>query len=364
MKKSIWRGLSALIALTLLLGTVLPALAEDKKETVFVIANAAGAVDHIVVSERLYNPEGLDQLTDVSSLENIENVGGEETFAADGDNLVWAAGGADISYEGTSEAPLPVGVRFTYVLDGKEIAPEELKGKSGHLEIHIDYEAALWEDVEIGGETVSMPVPFFMATVMTADEDVYSNIQVTNGRVVDAGNMKAIVCFGLPGVREALDLDSLEDIDADLNIPESAVISADVRNYESSGAYTIATNSLFGNLLDDIAGDKIDESALDDLDIQALVDEARDAADQLLDGVEALDTGAGDLLDGAGKLSDGATELSEGLDEIDANSGDLTDGAKKVFESVLDSANEGLAAKKDDLPNSAVWPDPKSKRKK
>ena len=66
MKKSIWRGLSALIALTLLLGTVLPALAEDKKETVFVIANAAGAVDHIVVSERLYNPEGLDQLTDVS----------------------------------------------------------------------------------------------------------------------------------------------------------------------------------------------------------------------------------------------------------------------------------------------------------
>ena len=45
MKKSIWRGLSALIALTLLLGTVLPALAEDKKETVFVIANAAGAKD-------------------------------------------------------------------------------------------------------------------------------------------------------------------------------------------------------------------------------------------------------------------------------------------------------------------------------
>ena len=78
--------------------------------------------------------------------------GGEETFAADGDRLVWAADGADISYEGTSEAPLPVGVRFTYVLDGKEIAPEELKGKSGHLEILIDYEAALREDVEIDGE--------------------------------------------------------------------------------------------------------------------------------------------------------------------------------------------------------------------
>ena len=68
MKKSIWRGLSALIALTLLLGATLPALAEDKKETVFVIADAAGAVDHIIVSARLYNPEGLDALTDVSYL--------------------------------------------------------------------------------------------------------------------------------------------------------------------------------------------------------------------------------------------------------------------------------------------------------
>ena len=68
MKKLIWRGLSALIALTLLLGAALPALAEDKKETVFVIADAAGAVDNIVVSERVYNPDWLDHLTDVSYL--------------------------------------------------------------------------------------------------------------------------------------------------------------------------------------------------------------------------------------------------------------------------------------------------------
>ena len=77
MKNRILRSLSAIVALTMLLCAVLPALAEDKKETVFVVADANGNTDHVVVSERLYNPDGADTLEDVSTLENIENVGGE-----------------------------------------------------------------------------------------------------------------------------------------------------------------------------------------------------------------------------------------------------------------------------------------------
>ena len=42
MKNNIRRGFSVLIALAMLCGMALPALAENKKETVFVIADAEG----------------------------------------------------------------------------------------------------------------------------------------------------------------------------------------------------------------------------------------------------------------------------------------------------------------------------------
>ena len=67
-----------------------------------------------------------------------------------------------------------------------------------------------------GGVGVGTTVTYFNEEAVTGATKVVALSTcvnaVTNGRVVDAGNMKAIVCFGLPGVREALDLDSLEDI--------------------------------------------------------------------------------------------------------------------------------------------------------
>ena len=71
--------LSAIVALTLLLTCVLPgALAEvDKKEMVYVLADADGSVNDVIVSERLYNRDGEAQLTDVSRLTDIEKYHGK-----------------------------------------------------------------------------------------------------------------------------------------------------------------------------------------------------------------------------------------------------------------------------------------------
>ena len=46
--------------------------------------------------------------------------------------------GEDISYEGTSNQQLPVTTKVTYYLDGKEIKPEDLAGKSGKVKIRFD----------------------------------------------------------------------------------------------------------------------------------------------------------------------------------------------------------------------------------
>ena len=57
MNKCVARTVSAILSIILVCCAALPALAEDKKETVFVIADAEGNTRDITVSERLYNPE-------------------------------------------------------------------------------------------------------------------------------------------------------------------------------------------------------------------------------------------------------------------------------------------------------------------
>ena len=352
MKKRI---LAAVVAAAMLLTAVLPcALAEreDKKEMVYVLADATGEVNEIIVSEHLYNRDKEAQLRDVSRLTDIENVGEDMTFTTDGDAILWNANGNDVRYEGVSTEPLPVDVRITYTLDGAEIAPEDLKGKSGHLVMHIDYASKRTETVEVCGETVEMPLPFLMATVLLADEDVYSNIEVTNGHIVDAGNFTMVLCYGLPGVSEALKLEDIEDLD--LDIPTSAEIHADVTDFSTSGTYTLATNSIFqeedGELSLDLDVDELSED-LNDAITQLLdgVAELTDGMGELKDGVDELVDGVDELADGAGELNDGAGELSDGLDEIDSNSDDLVDAAAQILQTVLDTANNSLAESKSDF---------------
>ena len=91
------------------------------------------------MSEHLFNRDGAEVLEDISSLKEIKNVKGDETFTQDGEKLVWQAGGKDIYYQGTTSAEAPVTQKVTYYLDGKEIQPEELAGKSGKVTIHYDY---------------------------------------------------------------------------------------------------------------------------------------------------------------------------------------------------------------------------------
>lgn len=322
------RMLAALTAVIMILTLIMPsalAESEDKKEMVYVLADAYGESTEIVVSERLYNHDGVDELEDVSTLSNIESIGGDQTYTADGDSLVWDANGSDIRYEGTSDKDLPVGVKLTYKLDGNEIAAEDLAGKSGHLEIAIEYQANELREVTVNGETEKMPVPFLMATVMLCKDGVFDNIEITNGKVIDIGDRKLILCAGLPGVSDALKLDTYEDLDVD--IPTTATISADVTDFAIDGTYTVATNSIFEDI-------DIDDYTLD-IDYDDIKRQFEDARDELLDGVQ--------------QLADGAGELYDGLTEIDENSETLVDAARQVLETVIETANDQLSESQDDF---------------
>ena len=130
-----------------------PALAADslakmeKNETVYIITDAAGTPDSVIVSDWLKNGDKLKELKDSSNLSDIEVIKGDATYSGSGKTITWAAGGDDVYYRGTSKQELPVGVSMTYLLDGKEISAADLAGKSGKLTIKIKYTNSTKQEV-------------------------------------------------------------------------------------------------------------------------------------------------------------------------------------------------------------------------
>ena len=174
-----------------------------KEETVYVIADNTGKEQKIIVSDHLINNDDKDTLEDASTLKDIENVKGDETFTQSGNKVTWQADGNDIFYQGTSESELPVTQKLTYYLDGKEVTPEELAGKSGEVTIRFDYTNNQKVTAKIDGKDEDIYVPFMAVSGMILGDE-FSDIEVENGKVISDGSNNVVVGYALPGLKGSL----------------------------------------------------------------------------------------------------------------------------------------------------------------
>ena len=126
-------------------------------QSVYVLTDAAGSVNKIIVSDKLKD----------------------------------AAGNEALSQE-TVEAALPVDVKISYRLDGQEISPEELAGKSGKAVIRIDYTNNQSETEMVNGASQKLYVPFLMVSALLLDGEHFKNVTVENGRLVNDGTRSAM----------------------------------------------------------------------------------------------------------------------------------------------------------------------------
>lgn len=308
-----------------------------KEETVYVNADASGNTDEITVSNWLKNSGDVSgKLTDKSTLNDIKNVKGDEKYTADGDKITWNTDGKDIYYQGTTDKELPVSVKLTYYLDGKEIQPNKLKGKSGHLKIEVNYENKSKKNVEVNGKTENMYTAFVMMTGMILPNDNFTNVTIDNGKVISDGNRSIVVGFGMPGLKESLNLDDIKDAD-DLTIPESLEVEADVTDFEMSSTFTVGLSDLTKDLdLDNIADMDSLQNALDELD---------DAALELVSGSNTLSDGTKTLADGVDSYTEGADTLNDAIQKYLSKDGELSgsvteyvNGVNKVVKGVNDYA--------------------------
>lgn len=337
-----------------------------KEETVYVLAGADGSVQKIIVSDWLRNPSGDAQIADHSELADVENVKGDESYTMNGENLrVWDAAGGDIYYRGTIDRELPVDVSVSYRLDGKSISPAELAGKSGRVSIRFDYQNNLYEMKDIDGKQEKIYVPFAMLTGMILEDEVFSNVEVTNGKLVNDGSRTIVMGIAFPGLQSNL------NIDADrFEFPDHVEITADVRGFEMTNTVTVAVNDIFSRIsledgdlteelsdslgeLTDAMGQLMDGSSKIYDGLCTLLDKSGDLIDginRLTDGAKTLKDGAAELDGGAAQLAGGARELKSGLDSIAANNSALTGGAAQVFQTLLSTANAQIAASGLNLP--------------
>ena len=354
MKKSL-RFASAALALTLAAGCAMPAFAAgkssfSKSETVYAVMNGDGSIKSTTVSEHLYSASGLANVTDKTTLTDIQNTESDAEFTQNGEELVWNTNDTDVYYKGNTDKALPIDVKVTYALDGQEAALEDIIGKSGHLTVTVNLKNNETGTVNVNGKDRTIVTPLITAVGVILGGDA-SNVTAEHGMIESAAKSSVAAFVTLPGVKDSLsgllpdEVDSIEDY-----LQDTVTVEADVEDFTcpqvmvacATSTAALGTSNVF------------DLSSIDDLtdginQLNDAMSQLMDGASQLVDGTSQLANGVLALLDGANTLNNGAAalddglgQLTNGLDTLSANNAALNAGAQQVADGVLASANKTL----------------------
>ncbi len=354
MKKSL-RFASAALALTLAAGCAMPAFAAgkssfSKSETVYAVMNGDGSIKSTTVSEHLYSASGLANVTDKTTLTDIQNTESDAEFTQNGEELVWNTNDTDVYYKGNTDKALPIDVKVTYALDGQEAALEDIIGKSGHLTVTVNLKNNETDTVNVNGKDRTIVTPLITAVGVILGGDA-SNVTAEHGMIESAAKSSVAAFVTLPGVKDSLsgllpdEVDSIEDY-----LQDTVTVEADVEDFTcpqvmvacATSTAALGTSNVF------------DLSSINDLtdginQLNDAMSQLMDGASQLVDGTSQLAGGVLALLDGANTLNNGAAALDDGLDQLtngldtlSANNAALNAGAQQVADGVLASANKTL----------------------
>ena len=354
MKKSL-RFASAALALTLAAGCAMPAFAAgkssfSKSETVYAVMNGDGSIKSTTVSEHLYSASGLANVTDKTTLTDIQNTESDAEFTQNGEELVWNTNDTDVYYKGNTDKALPIDVKVTYALDGQEAALEDIIGKSGHLTVTVNLKNNETGTVNVNGKDRTIVTPLITAVGVILGGDA-ANVTAEHGMIESAAKSSVAAFVTLPGVKDSLsgllpdEVDSIEDY-----LQDTVTVEADVEDFTCPQVMVACATSTaaLGT------GNVFDLSSIDDLtdginQLNDAMSQLMDGASQLVDGTSQLAGGVLALLDGANTLNNGAAalddglgQLTNGLDTLSANNAALNAGAQQVADGVLASANKTL----------------------
>ena len=299
---------------------------------------------------QLYSASGLANVTDKTTLTDIQNTESDAEFTQNGEELVWNTNDTDVYYKGNTDKALPIDVKVTYALDGQEAALEDIIGKSGHLTVTVNLKNNETGTVNVNGKDRTIVTPLITAVGVILGGDA-ANVTAEHGMIESAAKSSVAAFVTLPGVKDSLsgllpdEVDSIEDY-----LQDTVTVEADVTELTcpqvmvacATSTAALGTSNVF------------DLSSINDLtdginQLNDAMSQLMDGASQLVDGTSQLANGVLALLDGANTLNNGAAalddglgQLTNGLDTLSANNAALNAGAQQVADGVLASANKTL----------------------
>lgn len=262
-----------LVALSLTLQMV-PVNALTKDETVYSNLNKDGSNFKTVVVNHLYNGED-EEMQDVTKLKDILNINGKEKFTLNNENLSWQNKGNEIFYQGTIEKDLPITTEITYYLNGEKIEESKLKNKKGNIKIEIKFTNTDSHNVYVNGKSQTLYTPFVVTLGTVMQNKNISNLEISNGKILNTGSKNFVVGLSSPGLYESLDLEELKDLD-------KITISYDTKSYKSNTFYIVATPKLMDTT---------------DLDVFNKLDEVYSKVDSLQSNMNQIEDGSNKILD-------------------------------------------------------------------
>lgn len=298
----------------------------DKEETVYVMTNGEGAATSIKVVSWLKNFDDVRSLKDITSLENITNIKGNEKFEVNNGEVVFDTDGNDIYYEGTIDtSKLPVNMRITYKLDGNDILPDELTGKSGHVAIKVEFTSTEKRTVEVNGAGYEVYVPFVALSAAMFDEKVFSNVTIDNGKILSNGNYQVVCGFGLAGINENFEAEELKELSVN-----GYTIEADVNNFEIPYMMTYVGNQLLNDI--DISGINDADDIIDKVNL--LVSSGNTISDKvnyLAESVAEMAKEVAPLEGSVNKLNGYTISLKDSADYINGKLNEFSKGIAKIY---------------------------------
>ena len=253
------------------------------------------ADDNVATSEEAKTPLTVsDNLATTSGTEFSKN---ETVYAiADANGAIKSTYIGSTIYSGDEKLPVAINVRC--YLDGKEVSAAEIAGKTGRVKIVFKYDSL--------AARMGKKVPFVAVTGLTLDGAKFSNVKVTNGRIVNEDKDFMIAGYGLPGMNEDL---------ATSLLPEEFTIEADTTGFTLGTTYTVLMNDLIGDL---------DTSGLSEVDgLTNSMNQLAAGMDQLVNGAQSLASGATSVYENMKKVQASASELATKM-------GELANGAEKL----------------------------------
>ncbi len=309
---------------------------EDKKETVYVSADAYGNIRKCEV-EVILKSEGENNIEDVSDLKNIRNTGSDESFTCRDGVLLFENKGEDIHYKGQSEKPLPVDVKISYYLNNREIEVDELAGKSGRVKIRFDYSNNTLNEN-------GMIAPFMAVSMVMLDSDKFSDIEVKNGKLLQMGDSKVALITSLPDLADKLKLRNYE-LTRDIKLENYGYIEADVHDFSLDYTVTLLSNGLLKELKDEDLNDLLDFAEKTE-DFKKDANELTDNTGKLYDASIKIKNAMSKYVDGVQKIGEGMSSAADGGDQLKQTI-DLLNSLPQTV-SMLQSVNEEIAADKDE----------------